>query len=180
MSGPNSTTTYRDIPGFPGYRVGDDGSVWSCRLMGCRAGIGDVWRLMKPSKEKHKHGHLHVLLRRDGKYVTRGVHQLVLAAFVGPCPPGMQGCHFPDRNPENNRLDNLRWGTPHDNASDAKFHGTNLAGERSPQAKITVATVRRIRSLAGVLTQREIAAEVGLSQQTVCKIINRERWACVP
>lgn len=29
MSDANSTVEYRDIKGFPGYRVGSDGSVWT-------------------------------------------------------------------------------------------------------------------------------------------------------
>src|SRR5574343_1756726 len=39
---------YRKITGFSGYRVGDDGSVWSCRPYGfaCR----QIWRKLKPGR----------------------------------------------------------------------------------------------------------------------------------
>jgi len=52
------------------------------------------------------------------------VHNLVLSTFIGPCPKGMECRHFPDRDPSNNRLDNLSWGTPVENAIDRVWHGT--------------------------------------------------------
>lgn len=38
------------------------------------------------------------------------VHRLVLEAFVGECPEGME-CDHIDRNRSNNRLENLHWTT---------------------------------------------------------------------
>lgn len=55
------------------------------------------------------------------KHVCASVHVLVLQAFVGPRPPGQQGCHN-DGNPKNNLLTNLRWDTPSGNYSDRKKH----------------------------------------------------------
>jgi hypothetical protein len=52
------------------------------------------------------------------------VHRLVLEAFVGPCPIGMQCRHFPDPNPANCNLKNLQWGTPMENTEDKRVHGT--------------------------------------------------------
>lgn len=57
--------------------------------------------------------------------------------FVGPCPPGMEACHFPDRDPTNNRLENLRWDTKKANAYDQYLHGTRAMGSRNGQAKLT-------------------------------------------
>jgi hypothetical protein len=42
------------------------------------------------------------------------VHRLVLLVFIGECPEGYE-CDHIDRNKENNRLENLRWVTPHEN-----------------------------------------------------------------
>jgi hypothetical protein len=50
------------------------------------------------------------------------VHKLVMEAFVGPCPPGKQ-CLHRDGNGLNNRLENLRWGTPEENTQDMIKHG---------------------------------------------------------
>jgi NUMOD4 motif/HNH endonuclease len=53
---------------------------------------------------------------------SRKVHQLVLEAFRGPRPPGLVSLHRDDRV-GNNRLSNLRYGTPLENARDALRNG---------------------------------------------------------
>jgi hypothetical protein len=53
----------------------------------------------------------------DGKQRTVPVHTLVLLAHTGPCPPGMEACHYDD-DPDNNRLPNLRWDFPPGNMGD--------------------------------------------------------------
>lgn len=71
-------------------------------------------------------GHKHVTFSVNGKPRTFTVHGVVLAAFVGPRPEGLQVRHFPDRDPANNRLDNLIYGTPKENMEDRdEWHGTN-------------------------------------------------------
>lgn len=52
------------------------------------------------------------------------MHRLVLLAFVGPCPDGMEACHANDI-PTDNRLANLRWGTHADNMRDRIENGGN-------------------------------------------------------
>lgn len=54
---------------------------------------------------------------------TVKVHALVLTAFVGPKPPGMECCHANDI-PDDNRLENLRWDTPVENAQDKVRNGS--------------------------------------------------------
>lgn len=50
------------------------------------------------------------------------IANLVLEAFVGPCPEGMECCHWDD-NQSNNRLDNLRWDTHANNVRDGYRNG---------------------------------------------------------
>ncbi|PBC38528.1 hypothetical protein CJ179_38685 [Rhodococcus sp. ACS1] len=69
-------------------------------------------------------GYLRVNLADGGKRVKPKLHRLVLAAFVGPCPEGMEGCHD-DGNPLNNVLSNLFWGTHSRNIQDQVRHGTH-------------------------------------------------------
>lgn len=57
---------------------------------------------------------------------TRPVHRLVLEAFVGPCPPGMECCHF-DGDRSNAHLENLRWDTRFANEDDRARHATQKA-----------------------------------------------------
>lgn len=50
------------------------------------------------------------------------LHRMVLEAFVGPCPEGMECLHEND-NPQDNRLVNLRWGTRSENQADRVRNG---------------------------------------------------------
>lgn len=140
---------FRHIPDFPGYAAGDQGSVWSCWM---RAGRGrssrliDKWRRLKPGKNLA--GRLHVNLARDGKMTTKSVHVLVLTAHAGPPPePGLEVCHYPDPNPANNRLSNLKWGTHVENMSHKDEHGTQFRGETHPNADLAREDVERIMDL---------------------------------
>lgn len=74
---------------------------------------------------------VHVVLGKHRANVRNSflVHRLVLAAFVGPCPSGMEGCHN-DGNPLNNSVDNLRWDTHRNNEADKRRHGTNDRSNR--------------------------------------------------
>lgn len=69
-------------------------------------------------------GHKTVALYLLGKPTGKNVHRLVLIAFVGPCPQGMEACHN-DGNPANNHLSNLRWDTHKSNMEDKVKHGTH-------------------------------------------------------
>lgn len=79
-------------------------------------------RILKTSKG-HR-GHLAVDLSNGPHARSYSVHRLVLEAFVGPCPEGMEALHG-DGIPGNNRVDNLRWGTKHENRMDSVKHGTH-------------------------------------------------------
>ena len=52
---------------------------------------------------------------------TRKVHRLVCEAFHGPAPKGMNVCMHIDENAENNRPENLRWGTQKENLQSPGF-----------------------------------------------------------
>lgn len=166
---------FKKIEDFPGYRVSDEGDVQTCRLMGCKGGLGEVWRTMKPSVKDS--GHLYVRLRRDGKYHTRYVHRLVLEAFVGPCPEGMEGCHGPDRNPANCNAGNLRWDTHAENIRDRTKHGTGNEGEKHGASKLTEAKITEAKRLrAEGWTQKAIAELLGVNQSCICRVLNGKRW----
>jgi len=167
---------YRDIPGFPGYRVGNDGSVWSCRNVAGWGTLTDTWHKLSGLKTT-KAGHTRVDLMDGKTRHLRYVHRLVLEAFVGPCPPGMEVCHN-DGNPANNRLDNLRWDTHRENMRDRFKHGTVRLGVNHHKAKLNPEIVRSIRTATGV-TQRQLGLTYGVPQSTIWKILNRRVWAHV-
>lgn len=76
-------------------------------------------------------GYLFVHLSRSGAKVQSRVHQLVLAAFRGPCPAGQEVLHGP-RGKTCNELQNLRYGTRLENIFDTVLAGThhNVRKER--------------------------------------------------
>jgi NUMOD4 motif/HNH endonuclease len=88
-------------------------------------------RLMKLQP---KSGYWVVKLSGKGKQYSRYVHRLVLEAFDGPCPEGMECCHGPSGGQDNRWPENLRWDTPKANRADLVAHGTAwwLGHERCP------------------------------------------------
>jgi len=100
-------------------------------------------------------------------------HKLVLEAFVGEKPKGMECCHN-DGNHQNNNLNNLRWDTPKNNHADKLKHGTSNTGERCNWAKLTLEQVKSIRQDDRL--QRVIAEEYGVLQNTISRIKNGKRW----
>lgn len=105
-----------------------------------------AWKRLRVSPSK-KLGYLVARLSYHGKPKNIFVHRLVLLAFVGPCPEGMECRHFPDGNPVNNRLENLQWGTKEENYKDKVQHGTHYKGERNPRAMLTEGDVKEIRAM---------------------------------
>lgn len=120
------TAEWRDVPGFEGiYQVSNQGQVRSLDriVYDRRRPNGFVRKGVLLSPALQKFGHFRIRLQHRGRKKAYGVHQLVLMAFVGPCPPGLQCCHN-DGNPANNRVENLRWDTPLSNSRDAVKHGS--------------------------------------------------------
>jgi hypothetical protein len=166
---------HRAIDGFGNYSVGSDGSVWSRAVIGRADGISGRWRRLKPVIRKT--GHENVFL---GHGNTRSVHRLVLEAFVGPCPSGMECCHN-DGNPRNNRVRNLRWGTDTDNAADQREHGVRACGRKIWTAKVDEDRVREIRSLKrSGLSLTQLAARFGVTASHMSRIASGKAWRHVP
>lgn len=167
----------RDIPNAPGYRVTDDGCVWSCIRKGgtaeTKGSIGSIWRQLTPVR--HKGGYQKVKIY--GK--PRLIHTLVLEAFVGPRPEGASGCHN-NGIPCDNRLDNLRWDTPRGNSLDRLKHGTMCHGEKSSRSKFTNDNVRSIReSYSNGARIATIAREWQVTHTAISNIVHRKRWTHV-
>lgn len=119
------TEQWRPVVGWEGaYEVSDRGRVRSLeRKTWSRRGKG-FWqtvpaRILRPSMSR---GYLRVVLQRDGRLANMSVHHLVLTAFVGPCPDGLEACHYDD-DPRNNGLTNLRWDTRAANHADRTRNG---------------------------------------------------------
>lgn len=161
--------------GFPLYRVGVDGSVWSVNWG--RWGRAPKWKRLKPFGAGPDRRPMITLCSPQGRRKIY-IHHFVLEVFVGPCPEGMEACHE-DGNIHNNHLDNLRWDTPKNNAQDKRKHGTVLEGVYHPNSKLSRSDVLQIRSMwsGGQFTGREICRITGIRYHSVYRVINRQRYA---
>lgn len=172
----------RTIPGFSSYLVDEDGNVYSTRRRG-------YFKSAREGGESPRHtpklmtfspnefGYLRgSFIADDGKKYSRLVHRLVLLTFVGPCPDGMDARHL-NGIPGDNRLTNLAWGTPKENAADKARHGTTARGEKSNRGILTEADIVAIRSSPE--TNDDIAARFGVNPATISRIRSGESWSHV-
>jgi len=169
---------FKDIEGFPGYCIGDDGSVWSRWKPhgGTYPAPVHEWRRLATA---FVYGYIIVTLRQPDRNlprrITRYVHRLLLTAFVGPCPEGME-CRHLDGCRTNNQLSNLVWGTRAENISDRIAHGS-CRGERNGRAKLTEDQVREARKMREEGANfRAIGRKLGINRVTVKAIIMRKTW----
>lgn len=128
------TEVWHSVPGWENlYEVSNFGNVRSVtRTVPLGKSVKTVQgRVLSPQKFGTKnHKRLAVKLSRNGEAKVRLVHHLVLEAFVGPRPPGLEGCHN-NGNPYDNRPENLRWDSRSANQLDAVKHGTHSEARRT-------------------------------------------------
>lgn len=174
MPSDHSTATSREIEGFPGYSVTSDGRVFchhNTRRRPCppREIKGTITRK----------GYVRVMLQSaPGEHGMKLVHDLVLTAFVGPRPDGMEACHW-DGDKRNNRVENLRWDTSKNNAADNIRLGTkpSRVGSSNPNARLDEATVAEIRrAIAKGMDDRSIIDYFNLTKNQYFLIKHGRTW----
>ena len=125
--------------------------------------------------------HLRVTLSNGAFQKPFHVHVLVLRTFVGPPPPGQEGCHW-DGDPSHNRLSNLRWDTRKGNVQDTVRHGTfagrhHALGEACGKNKVTAEAVRVIRAEPEYRgATKMLARAFGFSETNVADIRKGRIW----
>lgn len=124
---------WKDIPGYKGlYEVSNQGQVRSIRRTWFSGPEHRIAREVLPKIKMSKPdggGYLRVTLSKKGKKNRISIHTLVLNTFVGE-KPGYE-CRHLDGNKNNNKLDNLCWGTPKESAADRLKHG-KTKNKRNP------------------------------------------------
>lgn len=171
----STSVVFGEIPNAPGYRISNMGFVESSRLT-----RGRSWMRMKvhnknkvPSIRKQ---YLACTIIYKGKRKTFNIHRLVLEAFRGPCPPGMEGCHN-NGDTFDNRLENLRWDTRKNNHADKKKHGTHLEGSSIFGSRLNETIVEEIISMLDAgRTGREIRERFDVSPKLLNKIARKTHW----
>ena len=167
---------WKNIAGYAGrYQVSNCGFVRS---------LPRPWRkqLLILKLGRDTYGYRQVVLHKDGHRMTRKVHQLVLETFgTVPRPKGGVTRHL-DGDKDNNKIDNLRWGTTTENAMDAIIHGTSpgikSCGSNNGRSKLAELDVRCIKQLLshGSYDQQEIASMFGVCKQTITFIKQGKTW----
>lgn len=164
----NCGRVWSPAPGATRYLISDSGEVLSL--------LKRKPRKMRPIAMGKYQG---VQITDDcGQRVHRYLHRLVLEAFVGTAPGGMEARHL-DGNRFNNTVSNLAWGTRKENHADKRRHGTTAKGERNPQAKLTPEAVEQMRSMyaSGGWTYKRLAAHFGVSTMTALRAVKGESWS---
>lgn len=168
---------WKDIPSYEKlYQISNCGKIE--RLIGYQC---NKKRSLK-SKKINKYGYLMVCLCKNNKCKYFYIHRLVLEAFVGPCPSGME-CRHLDGKPSNNRLYNLEWTTHNENMKDKIKHKTIYNGENNkkgsdhPNSKLINNDIFKMREMnKNGFSIKEIAELFNVCYSSAQKIIKRKSW----
>lgn len=189
----NTREQWRAVPGYEGmYEVSDQGRVRSLdrhvpnnfRLSGFTFVRG---RMMVPIDDTR--GYLRVGLTKANRKKHFRIHQLVLMAFVGPCPTKQEVRHLNGIKTDN-RLENLQYGTKLENVQDILKHGNHgmknrvnckighpLVWSEGRQQRIcpicTREKDRQYQRESTARTRRELAQDIEIDTAN-------ERWAPIP
>jgi len=165
-----------DVRWVPGmgqrYAVSDTGCIFSyTKNWGTPSGAKEM------SLKEMKSGYLSVGLNKDGSRRDIPVHRVVLISFRGR-HPDKEHCRHLNGQSQDNRITNLRWGTPVENYEDAVEHGTAPFGEERYNSKLTRSQVIEIRRRysTGNWTQNDLGNEYGVDGALVGRIIRGENW----
>lgn len=152
---------WRDVVGFPDYRVSNLGRVYSVR------------RGIMVIPQVNRYGYAHVYVK--GKHVK--VHRLVMAAFVGPSDLDVNHKNFVRHD---NRLENLEYLTTQENVryTIAAGRSNKLCGEAHPSAKLTWEQVDVIRAeyAGGRASQRGLARRFGVTKNAIKQLVGGVTW----
>lgn len=162
---------WRSVIGYEGfYEVSSFGAVRSVdRHVVDKQGRTRFLRGIQIRPQAQISGHLSAGLTRNGRKNTQRVHTLVMAAFKGPRPPGMEVRHL-DGDPTNNKVGNLEYGTSSENKLDTYLHKRIPVGQDSHLGRISNKAIAELKALKGSVSSRVAGAQFGLDGSYVRQI----------
>ena len=173
----NQLEEWRPVVGYEGrYEVSNFGGV---RAVARTVKFGRAFRFIEP-----KNIYQHMYSRGSTPYFQVGlwigkvgksfkVHRLVLEAFHGVKPAGMQARHL-DGNSLRNHAENLCWGTASENIADRTLHGTWRLAMRQSRWKLTEDQVIEIRK--STLPAKHFAALFSVTRENIYAIRKGVTW----
>jgi len=160
---------YRQIPGFPDYDAGSDGSIWSKKR----------GKYTKRKPIINDRGYYIISLSMNNRKTTHTIHRLIAITFLGPRPKNMEVCHGLNGKLDNS-VTNLKYGTHQENCIDRARDGTDTRGEKSVLSKVNDKQVLEIRAIAQYMTYIEMSKIYNISFNTIKDIITRRTWKHLP
>lgn len=105
----------KEIHGYTGYFIGDDGNVY-CNLGKGNRDRKNITEIYKINGRKTKHGYERVYVREDatGKRKDLYIHRLVAEYFI-PNPDNKKYVNHKNCIRNDNRVENLEWATAKEN-----------------------------------------------------------------
>lgn len=153
------------------YMAGSDGQIYSrTRYAGFGRKVRVDWYPLVGHKMKK--GYRSISMCHNNVKVTKNVHRLICIAFHGEPPARSMQVRHLDGNPENNKPENLAWGTQVENWLDRQSHGRGMKGENHPMSKLTDVERSHIRWAVakGLCSQHHAARVLGMSQAAISSI----------
>lgn len=162
---------WKDIPGYEGkYQASTFGRIRSLDRQIIQIGRGGKpfvrsmkGRVLRPGKY-NRSGHLSVVLGRGTNGIQ--VHYLIALTFIGERPEGYDIRHL-DGNPQNNRIENIKYGTRSENILDVYRQGNKWRNTSKEQA-VEIKELLKNKELKCT----EIANIVGVTDNVVYHISN--------
>lgn len=133
-------------------------------------------KILKPSIRK-TNGYCEVCLWNKEKQNVLKVHRLVLESFLGI---NLDKPHVNHINgiKTDNRLENLEWCTPKENAIHSFKNGLNrgIKGEENSNSKLKLKDVYFIRENKNKYTKKYLAEKFGVTTTLIYLVINKKCW----
>lgn len=134
------------------------------------------------------HGYAQACYYVGGEKTVRLVHRLVAEAFLTPPSQELiEEClkaghkvvlvNHKDKNPLNNRPENLEWCTPAYNNEYSPQDYSRIAGNNCQHALLKEEDVDKILELRGKMSQQAIADIFGVRQVTISNIFTGRSWS---
>ncbi len=165
----------KDIPGFPGYQLDEEGNVYSFHKRGPGTELNDFAIKLKPHHDID--GYLQTYLCCNKKVTTFRIHRLLMMIFKPHKDHKKLLVRHLDGNLHNNKLENLAWGTAKDNAQDRYVYGRSQVGAKNPNAKISETKAMFFKkAMALGIKRKDLMKTFSVSWNLLSQIYHGRTW----